>query len=146
MEKAAADPEKYSRVVPLPNHGQIDKSLVGRKIELGWMTPLKEGEEGEPYVHVYEGEIVEVREQAADSKVRSVHGCRTKWAVAKVKWDAIFGEDDTWHPLNPDLYERQDGDKPKHLGWTLLNQEYLNFCARVERSITQQLGPAQKRK
>ena len=127
--------------MPLPNHGKIDATLVGRKVEMAWKMEVKGGED---FVHVFEGTIQKVVEQAKDMKVRSVHGVRSKWAVAKVKWDDLFKEADTWHPLNVDLYEKQDGKRPKHEGWRLLSQEYVDFCARIERSLTQH-GPKQKR-
>ena len=139
MVEAQLCPEQFSRVVPLP---VIDKSLVDRKIEMAWNMEVKDGED---FAHVFEGTIVEVVGRAADDKVRSVHGCRCKWAVVRVKWDALFGERDTWHPLNPDKYERQDGDKPQHQGWRLLNEEYVSYCSRIERALSQH-GPAQKQK
>jgi hypothetical protein len=32
MLEAKLDPNKYSRVVPLPNHGVMDQRLIGRKV------------------------------------------------------------------------------------------------------------------
>ena len=47
MKEAQLDPEKYSRVVPLPNHGEIDATLVGRKVEMAWAMEAKKGMEAE---------------------------------------------------------------------------------------------------
>ena len=130
MLEAKLDPNKYSRVVPLPNHGVMDQRLIGRKVEMAWQMHAAKGQELEfpdGYIHCFEGTIEEVVEQNEDATVRSVHKVRTKWAVARIKWDDEFGEADSWHPLNPDLYEKQDGDKPKHQGWHLLNEQYLRF-------------------
>jgi hypothetical protein len=130
MLEAKLDPNKYSRVVPLPNHGVMDQRLIGRKVEMAWQMHAAKGQELEfpdGYIHCFEGTIEEVVEQNEDATVRSVHKVRTKWAVARIKWDDEFGEADSWHPLNPDLYEKQDGDKPKHQGWHLLNEQYVRF-------------------
>ena len=51
-----------------------------------------------------------------------MHGVRTKWAVATVKWDAEFVEwgETTYQALDLGKYadERHSG------GWNILNQEY----------------------
>jgi hypothetical protein len=47
-----------------------------------------------------------------------------------------FGDEDSSHPLSLDMYEKQDGRtlKPKHQGWRLLNQHYVDFVSRMERA------------
>ena len=46
----------------------------------------------EDFVHCFEGEIIAIEKPSDKTAVRSVHGVRTKWVVATVKWDAKFVE------------------------------------------------------
>ena len=64
---------------------------------------------------------------------------RSGQPVARIKWDDEFGEADSWHPLNPDLYEKQDGDKPKHQGWHLLNEQYVRFVQRHQQEVQMEI-------
>ena len=136
MLQAKLDPVKYSRIAPLPHHGVIDKRLEGRQIE---MTLHLEAEDKEAYpdgyVHCLEGKIVFVEPQAPNEKLRSVRSVRTKWAVATIEWDEEIGLPTSSHPLNVDLYEKQDGNNPKHQGWHLLNEEYIGFIQRQQRDL-----------
>jgi hypothetical protein len=59
--------------------------------------------------------------------------------VAGIKWDDEFGEADSWHPLNTDLYEKQDGDKPKHQGWHLLNEQNVQLVQRHQREVQMEI-------
>ena len=79
------------------------------------------------YVHCLEDKIVFVKPHAPNEKLRSVRSVRTKWAVATIEWDEEIGLPTSSHPLNVDLYEKQDGNNPKHQGWHLLNEEYIGF-------------------
>ena len=64
-----------------------------------------------------------------------MHKVRTKWAVARIKWDDEYGEAGSWHPLNLGLYEKQDGDKPQHQGRCLpkLNSKVERYIQFVQR-------------
>jgi len=149
MLEAQLDPLKYSRVVPLPHHGVMDDRLVGRKVEMAWQMHAEKGKEHEfpdGYMHCFEGTIQAVEAQNATATMRSVHKVRTKWAVASIKWDDEFGEADSWHPLNPGLYEKQDGANPKHQGWHLINESYVGFTQRLQRDARMEINDRHTRK
>jgi hypothetical protein len=120
MLDAELDPETYSRYVSVPEQKQ---NLVGMKIEM--RVELEQEVDGqlEDFVHCFEGEITAVDEPNDKTAVRSVHGVRTKWAVATVKWDAEFVEwgEITYQALDPGKYadERHNG------GWNILSQQYV---------------------
>ena len=72
------------------------------------------------YLHCFEGTIVEVHEQSAACKSRTVSKVRSKWVIVKVEWDVEllhwgkFG----YQALNPDLYAREESAG----GWNILSE------------------------
>ena len=82
------------------------------------------------YLHCFEGTIVEVHEQSAACKSRTVSKVRSKWAIVKVEWDVEFLH---WgkfgyQALNPDLYAREESAG----GWNILSEEYTLACKVAE--------------
>ena len=135
MAAAEHNPEKYSKVVSIPAQ---DQGLVGKKIEV-WMQMEEEvhveGPDGEAYtvnkyLHCFEGTIVEVHEQSAACKSRTVSKVRSKWAIVKVEWDVEFlhWRKFGYQALNPDLYAREESAG----GWNILSEEYTLACKVAE--------------
>ena len=84
---------------------------------------LQHGEEStlvNKYLHCFEGTIVEVHEQSAACKSRTVSKVRSKWAIVKGEWDVDFLH---WgkfgyQALNPELYAREESTG----GWNILSE------------------------
>ena len=100
-----------------------------------------EGSDGEEstlvnkYLHCFEGTIVEVHEQSAACKSRTVSKVRSNWAIVKVEWDVefLYWGKFGYQALNPDLYAREESAG----GWSILSEEYTPACKVAEAQYTE---------
>ena len=128
---ARVNPERYSPVVRIQ---EFTSALVGRKIEIRlMMTPKKVvGVDQTPFLHCFEGTIAELHGET-EKKVKKL-SLTTEHAVARVRWDSEFDQEDTDHRLP----RRKCMSETVHEGWNLLNPSYVEYADSIKEQEEQE--------